>query len=102
LGNITFQLDFALDLWQEKKEGREEGEEMWKTSVIDSMDLIHAFCESFPQFVLQTAGLFLFWTSGTEQQCFPSQKDNLAITKCRVIAFKHLNRNRGPIWNSIF
>ena len=42
-----------------------------KESHLQSLQIIQAFVESFPQFLLQTAALFIKWTSGTDGQCFP-------------------------------
>ena len=43
----------------------------WKQRHLNAMQMIQAFGESLPQFMLQTAAAFLDWTSGTANQCFP-------------------------------
>ena len=45
----------------------------WKTRHLESMQVIQAFVESFPQFLLQTTAIFIKWTSGSDTQCFPSE-----------------------------
>ena len=43
----------------------------WKQQHLNALQMIQAFGESLPQFMLQTAAAFLDWTSGTAKQCFP-------------------------------
>ena len=43
----------------------------WKQQHLKAIQMIQAFGESLPQFMLQTAAAFLDWTSGTAKQCFP-------------------------------
>lgn len=90
LGSLAFHLDYLADLIISRKAsmnkrrrcGRRRSEEsieieaeqrplpVWKERHRESMQLIQAFVEAFPQFILQTAALFISWTNGTETQCF--------------------------------
>ena len=47
---------------------------VWKQQHLNAMQLIQAFVESLPQFLLQTAAAFLDWTNGTSKQCFPGER----------------------------
>ena len=84
LGSLVFHLDYLADLisqipHSQKRRPGQRREERQRTDAIlfykernlESMQLIQAFVEAFPQFILQTAALFITWTSGTETQCFP-------------------------------
>ena len=91
LGSLVFHLDYLADLisynvslqkWRHGRRRSKERDEVedlpkpfpiWKERHLESLQLIQAFVEAFPQFILQTAALFISWTNGTETQCFPSK-----------------------------
>ena len=93
LGSLVFHLDYLADLmslnssarrmrhgWRRKKRSENDSVRkslpVWKERHLESMQIIQAFVEAFPQFILQTAALLISWTNGTETQCFPSKLCN--------------------------
>ena len=88
-GSLVFHLDYLVDWifsnesttywrrrWKKKKDKHFvfalKPLPVWKMRHLESMQIIQAFVEALPQFVLQTAAIFIMWTNGTEKQCFPS------------------------------
>ena len=68
----------------------------WKQRHLNAMQLIQAFGESLPQFLLQTAAAFLDWTDGTAKQCFPGWEEERKRDKKR--------ENQSPtgiIWSAV-
>ena len=93
LGSLVFHLDYVADLiscnaslqkWRRGSRDKERPRPnllskplpVWKERHLESMQLIQAFIEAFPQFILQTAAFFISLTNGTETQCFPSKLCN--------------------------
>ena len=107
LGSLALHWDYFVDslpgngmgkMWclkWKKKEGAEDQSMTsktlnWKERHLESMQIIQAFVEALPQFLLQVAAVFISWTNGTEAQCFPSKiHPHIIVVLCCSYASIH-------------
>ena len=73
-----------FDEQNDPKEMISESIREWKMKHLHGLQIIQAFAESWPQFLLQTVAVFADWTSGTGTQCFPGEYHQryCNITQC--------------------